>query len=380
MVSTKRFNPTTAAANLVASQRTRQPDTWEPARRERAGVLIDGELFRISITRREYSEHRLWVYGHQFAKGEGRILRSELFKSIQQLGIVGSKRTFDDILQRGNGLYWRQRGHYIYFTGWQKLAAKLTAWEAKHHPDRVATNLPGQRRVWVDLRCTALEGHARVFNAWVSIKAAKLGYLDISYWTLTRLWNRTASTIRNWGRVAGMRVEQRYAEHHDIHNPLIPAHAILCLDTDGNEFTSHQLSNRYIPAHADIHDHNGQRRKVRAACRIRVDKSMPPVLRAGGPRRLQRTGRITFHDKSGKNGFSPAHKQLNRHLKKHNDIFDRPHYAFMTRRYGKHIYEMSDGTPVRRATAQRDRLAEQSPAFRQRAQQYRIGWVTRMEG
>jgi hypothetical protein len=343
-------------------------------------VLTDCELGRLCQARKQFSEHRLWLYGIKSSDGSGRILKSELYTQCIQLGIVRNRRTFNDILQRGNHFYWKQRGNYIYLAGWKRLAKRQSKWAAKHAPDLVATNLPGQRRVWLDLTGSHQQGHVAIYNAWLGIKAEKNGYLDISRWTLTRLWRRSVPALLRWERLAGIRIEHRYAEHADIHNPLIPAHANLCLDKDGSEFASWRLSNRFYPAPIQSHGQAGQRKKVRSACRVTVDKFEPTVIKPGGQRRVKRIGRINFHDKTSGSRFTPAHKSLDQHLRKHNDIFDRPHYAYMARRYGKHIYEMSDGTPARHSHAERDRVGEKSVAFRLRQMQYRIGWAYRCKG
>jgi hypothetical protein len=339
-------------------------------------VLTDCELGRLCQARKQFSEFRLWSYGVKTSDGSGRILKSDLFKTAQQLTLVSCKRTFNDIIQRGNGLYWQARGQYIYLAGWKRLARRQTKWAAKHAPDLVSTNLPGQRRVWLDLSGTREQGHVAIYNGWLAIKAEKNGYIDISRWTLTRLWRRSVPALIRWERLAGIRIEQRYAEHPDINNPLVPAHADLHLRTDGSEYASWRISNRFYPAPIQSHGQAGQRKKVRSACRIVADKFEPTVIKPGGRRRVKRIGRINFHDKTSKNRFTPALKALDQHLRKHNDIFDRPHYAYMVKRYGKHIYVMSDGTPARQL-AERDRKGELSPAFRLRQMQYRIGWINR---
>lgn len=344
-----------------------------------ARVWVDCELGRVAICRHELPEYRVWLYAHQFAKGSGRILRSELSTACRQLGLVTSRSTFNGIIARGNRLYWRERNGYLYLTSWKKLASKLTRWQAKYEPDHVATNRPGQRRVQLDLTGSLKLSHALIYNGWLSIKAQRNGYVEISRWTLERLWGRNRRQLRSWEALVGIRTEARYAEHHDIHNPQIPAHATLCLDKSGGEFSTWQLSNRIYPADTTISNTKGQGRKVRSAANHAYNSIEPTDLKHGGLLRVQRTGRLYFTERSGKNGNVSPYKQIDKHLIKHGDIFHRQHYAYLTTRYGKHIYEYSfDGSQSRSALCERDRLGEQGVEFRLRRMQYRIGWALRL--
>jgi hypothetical protein len=364
-------SPVELAVQFPAQAKPRQPHPSDIAQ-----VWVDCELGRVAICRHELPEYRLWLYGHKFANGEGRILKSEMYKSIARLGIATSRSTFAGIIARGNRLYWRERGGYLYLTGWRKLSQKLTRWEAKYAPDHVATNRPGQRRVQLDLTGSLKLAHALIYNGWIAVKSEKLGYLEIARSTLSALWNRSKKQLITWEQLVGIRAELRYAEHHDITAPLVPNYAYLCIDTDGKEFASWRLPNRFTPASANISTTNGQRKRVRSACNHVVESVDPAIQTPGGKRRLLRTGRTNFSDRMGKNGLIPAHKQLDKHLRKHNDIFDRRHYAYIATRYGKHIYELSDGVQVRNG-AGRDWIAEKSPAFIARRSGYRLWWLDR---
>ncbi len=372
--------------SVAAYVETQNTATWEAARQQRAHergyayVWADCELGRVAICRHELSEFRMWSYAHKLANGEGRILKSQLMTECDRLGIASKRSTFNGIRARGNRLYWRERGGYLYLTSWKKLSVKLSKWEAKYAPAHVATNRPGQRRVLLDLTGSLKLAHATVYNGWIAVKSERLGYLDIARETLSALWGRGKSQLRSWERVIGIRAELRYAEHHDITAALVPNYAYLCQDTDGNEFASWRLPNRFSPVPVTLASHAGQRKKVRSACNTVVKSTDPATQNPGGKRRVLRTGKTTFSDKTGKNGTITAHKQLDKHLRKHNDIFDRRHYAYIATRYGKHIFEMSDGTPVRSGQAQRDYAVERTAEFSQRRQAYRLHWLDRGKG
>ncbi len=385
------FDAATSAAAFVASQRATAArgtsNTYAPSTNTcttdavHSSALIpwDCELGRLCDNRDETLLYRLLGYGHIFAHGSGKITPDELSTRCRQLGIQFSKRTFNDWIQRGNRLYWYKRGGYLYLTGWRKLSRKLTKWAAKFHPEWIATNLPGQQRVMLDLTGDAADVRGKLYVGWLASKAAKNGYLDISRWTLCRLWARSRQTLQRYERRYGVRIEARYAEHHDIHSPLVPAHATLHIDLSGREFASWQISNRFfIPQTIEIHPHNGQRHKVRAACKLAVEQFIPVDYKPDGEFRVQRTGRLTFTNRNGKRGFITAYKQIARHLRKHQDSGLRRHYAYMTKRWGKLVYEMTTGDCMRSADMDIDRTAEQSPAFTLRRMQYRIGWADRV--
>lgn len=391
--TTKRFNPATAAHALATvTNGNGRRETHNPASQMQLGgvvcgrlycntpsipqVWVDCELGRVAICRHELPEFRVWAYAHKFANGEGRILKSDLLGVCRQLTLTPNRSTFNGILARGNRLYWRERGGYLYLTSWRKLSARLTKWQAKYDPDHVATNRPGQRRVQLNLTGSLKLAHALIYNGWIAVKSEKLGYLEIARSTLSALWGRSKRQLLTWEKLVGIRAELRYAEHHDITAPLVPNYAYLCLDTDGVEFASWRLPNRFYATPVNISETNGQRKAIRSLCNQIVETTDPATQNPGGKRRVLRTGRTNFVDRMGKNGLIPAHKQLDKHLRKHNDIFDRRHYAYIATRYGKHIYELSNGVQVRNGVG-RDWVAEKSPAFVARRSGYRLWWLDR---
>lgn len=350
-----------------------------------AEILSDCELGRLCKNRHETTEYVLWNYGHKFALGSGKITRDGLFLHAIALGLTTNRRTFNSWIHDGMGLYWRERGGYLYLTSWKKLAARITKsavtynpkYPERYHPDWVATNLPGQQRVILDLSGSLQSVHAALYGGWIAVKAAKNGFLDISRYTATKLWHCSKRALLGYEKRLGIRVEERYAESADIHSPFVPAHATLHIDKDGKEFASWRLSNRYYPPNIQIHPHNGQRRKIRALCHDRLDNAAPANSSGGGRLRVERTGKLYFEDRVTKKGIALGHKRLHKHLVKHQDAGLRPHYTYMVRRYGKHIYEVSTGDRIRSDRAEVDLRVERTAAFELRRMQYRIGWQGR---
>ena len=340
-------------------------------------VLVDPELGRLAVYRRELSEYRVWCYAKKFSDGSGKVNRKAFYDYLHGLGIIASKRTFDDILLRGNHLYWKARKHNIYLTGWGKLSKKLTRWAEKFHPESVTSNRPGMRRVWLDLTGKLQTCHASIYHAWFAVRAGDDGYLDISRAALVDLWGRSVRCLIQWERVAGIKIKERYAESYNINSCMIPPYAYLCVDKNGQEFASWQLPNRFIIPSVNVHQHNGQRRKVRRLVNASVDTSKPAIEKAGGRHRVQRVGRLYFTGKMTKKGYKSAHKQIDEHLRKHQDIFARRHYAYALRRYGKVIYDFSIGDTIRESRVERDRQAEATREFQRRAVEWRLDWVDR---
>lgn len=371
--------PSEAEASAPSGDTDRTSSTKIRERLEKS-VLVDIELLRVSIARDEFSEMRLWSYARAFDDGSGRVNKAGLWAYVHDLGIIGSKRTFDHILKQGRDLYWQiytgKESVFISLTGWRRLAESLTARELAEQAERVESDQPGARRVYLDLSGDLQEAQARVYAAWMAQRTAKHGFMRISRARLQQLWGRSTRQLIRWEKALGIQSEACYAEHEDIYNPLVPGHAYLCLAEDGKTvFASWRTSNRYTtpPANFEEHPHSGQRRKVRAAVNRLIDASEPVYFNADG----RKTGRIHFFDHQRGRRWHFGYKVLNRHLKKHGDVFDRQHYVHIGKRYGKHIEEMSSGDVFRHRGDRRDFEGEQSPDFQARAAFFRQGWSDR---
>ncbi len=343
-------------------------------------IAVDVELLRLSIARREFSEMRLWSYARAFDKdGSGRVNKAALWEYVRGLGVIGSKRTFDHILRQGSGLYWRLYGDgksvFVSLTGWVRLAELFTGREWSKQAERVETDQPGAERVYLDLSGDLEAAQARMYAAWMAQRTAKYGFMRISRARLQQLWGRSTRQLIRWEQISGIQPEACYAEQGDIHNPLIPGHAYLCLEEDGKTvFASWRTSNRYkTPTAPQKHPHSGQRRKVRAAVNRRIEASEPVYLNADG----RKTGRIHFFDQQRGKRWQFGYKVLRRHLKKHGDASERRHFVQIGKRHGKHIEEMSSGDVFRSRDGRRDYKGEQQPDFQARAALLRSGWNDR---
>lgn len=388
----EQIEQTTRLDSLIESIPATVPPVSEsvntPATVERSECHLptDFELTRLAIADGEASEIRLWMFARAFSDGSGHIEKTLLFNHLKRLKIISSKSTFDAILARGRWVYWTtapgtnehsQTALYVYLTGYKSLARKLTQRTLKNHAERVETNRPGTHFYYVDWSGNIQDVEARIYAGWIAQKAAENGFIRISRARLHQLWNRSTRQHIRWEKRAGMRVEACYAEHHNINNPLIPGYAYLCLEEDGKTvFASWRTDNRYsVPQLPEEYPHKGQRRKARTAVNQLMDDSQPVYEHADGQH--EKTGRTHFFDKQNGKRSIFGFKALRRHLKKHQDTFTRRHYIRRGQRYGKHIEELSTGDFYRNLDTRRDYKGEQSPAFRDLAMFWRLGWSNR---
>jgi hypothetical protein len=385
----------------------------EPAPRPQTHVKFEIDLGRICDTRNELRQWRLWVYGHEAGDGSGKLEKATFFAFLSCLGIVNSKRTFDDILAGGAGLYWTFGYHrnpegveslYIHFTGQKRLNSRITDLELKKAPVKgeidapcqqpitmrpIDTNRPGSCYVWADLSDSLADVRSTLYAAWMAVKASHNGSIDISRRVLTALWHRPRKTLIEWEKRADIEVQPVYCEHHNPNDPLVPSYAYPALDVHGNEIATWRASNRYIPKPVDIHQHGGQRRKVRKSVNAIIEAAEPAIENGGG----LRPGRLNFdHDRisskcvevrdDGTKRYAPvtthAHKLLGKHIEKqHPDGVPHRHTLYTGFRHGVHIREMSIGTRYRDINMRRDLHTEMTPDFQQHFSDYRRGWVDR---
>jgi hypothetical protein len=341
-------------------------------------VVTDLELLRAAVKCHQLPAFRLWAYAHDAAEGQGWIEIDALEQAAREVGIVGSRRTLMHLIASGKRLFFRPdyAAGRVYLVAAHKVAMRL----ARRADDD--TNRPGSRRIVIDLSGSLATVEARAYAAWITQKAAKTGYLDISRVVLVTLWGRAVPTLLKWEKKAGIRVESSYAEYHPEladprstpvnHEALIPDHAYLCLDKQGRDYVAWQTVNRYFPprhAAARLHDHAGNTRKLRRSVNARLDSTQPANVRGRGYV-ASNTGRVYFANSDpGTANARSAHKKIAAHLRKHGDIHKRPHYAYTIKRHRVHIREMSFGEQLCGAGI-RDYKGEKSTAFHQRRTAY----------
>lgn len=381
----------------------------EPLRSERH-AKFEIDLYRICYTRGDLLQWRFWVYGHAMGDGSGKIEKPALFDFLQRIGVVSSRRNFDHILAGGMGLYWNidyKRGDgMIYLTGQQRLNKRITALELKKAPHTVGisapgqtpvimrsldTNRPGSVYVWSDISGKPADVRAALYATWISVKAQKHGYIELSRRVLQALWKTPRKTLIQWEKRAKLKHADVYCESTDPHDPLVPSYAYPALDGSGNEIATWRESNRYFPNPVDIHNHGGQRRKIRRAVNAKIENAEPAFDNGGG---LRRTGRINFeHERvsakcvavraDGSKHYTqvitPPEKLLKQHVNKDAKKGLKPHRHMLTTgtRYNVVIKELSTGYRLRSIGMQRDLHAESTAEYRQRISQYRMGWTDR---
>lgn len=342
-------------------------------------VRLDCELARLAIAFRDFNVYRVWAYAHSLGTGAGWIQKDCLYEHLLEMGVIGSRRTFNNILQKGHGIYWTiglgraadgSEKPRVYLTGYVSVSKKLVGRALVENPALVATNRPGRQKVFIDLTGSLRDAQSRVYSAWHSLNTKPDGHNVISRQKLNELWGRATPTLLGYEESAGIAIEPQYAKHPDPTSALVPKHAFLCADNEGGKYASWRMPNKYIAPAAESHAHAGNRRKARKAANAIVETSAPVFDIGDG---MQKTGRLYFRDRETARGFQPGYKALDRHLRRHGDL-DRRHYALLGT-LGKHnrvtLWEQCTGDMLT-SLNDRDFQAEQSPGFIQDAMRYRL--------
>jgi hypothetical protein len=169
-------------------------------------VKIDTEAGRIAYVLGEFAVFRAWAYGLAAGNGDGWIKRTALEKLWAQVDIASSPRHARRLIKEGVILgYWTQdtTRKRIYLTGQVKVAAQLVRKAMDTDNDIVGTNLPGRRRVAVNLAGSLQETSARLYAAWFASKDPQRKGTIVSRETLCKLWQVSVPTLLTWERIAG---------------------------------------------------------------------------------------------------------------------------------------------------------------------------------
>ena len=320
MTSTKRFNPVTAAANLVASQAAnREPlsNNREPiiandyaivelsdpfgdlltARRQQrsdteshaarpvrilpadcpkaiddaiTAIRADVELCRIALGLNQSALLQRWLVLEQLKRETGLqgFTRAELDAALRRFGVSGCDAYNTRLLRRGVGFYWNidPRTGKIYAAGYLILCKRLLQHADAHGLyDLFTTNHPGTMRpVYINVTGKTADFEASILNAWYTARSNPM----ISRAVLSALFNRTAFKLRSMEHRAGIHVTPNEAETTE------PANVPLNLDGTlrGDVWKSHdadgvivwhfRLPNQYTATICKQHSRRGQCRKA----------------------------------------------------------------------------------------------------------------------
>lgn len=177
-------------------------------------LRCDAELARIGVALHQSSEFRLWIIQREMTRQTGSMAftRAQIRTQLKTYGIPFSERSLSRWLHRGHERYWNidSRAGLIYPASPVLVATRLIDYCKAHELyDLYITNHPGQRR---DMYITVTGGNyrsfeRRVYEAWM----ASRNNPSLSRWTLSRLWNRDAVSLRLLERDSRIEKLQNFA-------------------------------------------------------------------------------------------------------------------------------------------------------------------------
>ena len=231
-------------------------------------VKIDAEAGRIARVLGQFGLFRAWAYAHAADDGDGWVERKELETLWRNVGIARSPRHARRLINMGmvEG-YWTQDRtcKRIYLTGQVKVAAQLVRKAMDSDEDIVGTNLPGRRRVVVNLSGSLQQASARLYVAWFVSKDPQHKGTIISREALCNLWRVTVPTLLAWERISGINSQPNYAQQNDTAIDHVPEYAYLTLNRDGGYSAAWRLPNTYSVGDRTIQQHSrtGKAKRIR---------------------------------------------------------------------------------------------------------------------
>lgn len=307
-------------------------------------VKVDAEVGRIAYVLGQFSVFRAWAYGLAADNGDGWMERAELETLWEHVGIATSSRHARRLIQNGVAQgYWSQdrTRKRIYLTGQVKVAAQLVRKAvATGKEEMVGTNLPGRRRVAVNLVGSLQEASARLYAAWFISKDTRCNGTMISRETLCRLWGVSVPTLLTWENIAKIVSQGNYAQSNDTAIDHVPQHAYLTLNRNGSYTAAWRLPNTYTVGDRTIQQHSrtGKAKQVRRA--VRNEIAQAEQRGCIGDTALLRSGKRYFVSdaRSKVTPFRACDNYL-RKLGRSDGNLSLRHYFYIGERYGVRIFE-----------------------------------------
>jgi len=228
-------------------------------------IAVDPELARLASALKQAPQFRLWVVMLQMVRDSNhlRISRSDLEAALSQYGIKVSKRNLRRWLQGGHGLFWNVTDTFIYFIGYEKVAHRLLEIALqKQLPDLISTNRPGKRSMYLDVSGSLQQFEANIYAAWLAYRENP----TIARSTLAALFNREPKILRQWDKLANVKVITNEAQFAPDHFPDVPEHAYMYQASIGigrseTRFRARMVNTYHTPS-IKQHDKRGQSRRV----------------------------------------------------------------------------------------------------------------------
>ena len=275
-------------------------------------LRVDPELARISIGLHFASELRLWFVARAMNRqsdGSGKVSKKEFKAILREFGIGYSRQHLRRLLNAGKHLLWNENKTYLYIRSSQHVARVLTQKAIEACPD-LLDNRAGVIDVLLSPAGCLEQWEATIYAGWLYYR----NHPTISREVLSKLFNRTADTLRYWentrlNKIVSVRNNYAQCDSADVWEKFRPETTLsyVARTKDGNKSRFlWQISNTYLVKGIREHRHKGQAKKVRKAVNQQLLEQPANSRRGGSPVR-----KLYFD--------SP--KRLRQHLKKHEGAY-----------------------------------------------------------
>lgn len=274
-------------------------------------VRVDPELARISIGLHLASEFRLWLIAralNRHADGSGKVSKKEFKATLHEFGVGYSRQHLRRLLNAGKHLFWDENKTSLYLRSSQFVARELTQKAIDEQPD-LLENRAGVTDILLSPAGNLEQWEAMIYAGWLYYRNNP----TISRMVLSKLFNRTADTLRHWEserllNTVSIRKNYAQCDSAEVWEQIQPETTLsyVARTKDGEKARFlWQLSNTYSVKGIKEHRYKGQAKKVRKAVNQQLQQPANS-WRGGSPVR-----KLYFD--------SP--KLLRQHLKKYDGVY-----------------------------------------------------------
>lgn len=234
-------------------------------------IRVDPELARISIGLHLASEFRLWLIARAVNRqidGSGKVSKQEFKATLHKFGVIYTRQHLRRLLNTGKHLFWDENKTSLYLRSSQHVARELTQRAIDENPD-LLENKAGVIDVLLSPAGTLEQWEATIYAGWLYYR----NHPTISREVLSKLFNRTADTLRRWeseqlAKTVSVRHNYAQCAFADVWEQVRPETTLSYVGRtkDGEKARFlWQISNSYSVTGIKEHRHNGQAKKVRKA-------------------------------------------------------------------------------------------------------------------
>lgn len=318
-------------------------------------IRVDPELARISIGLHLASEFRLWLVARAINRqndGSGKVSKQEFKATLRKFGIVYTRQHLRRLFNTGKHLFWNENKKFFYIRSSQHVARQLTQRAIDENPD-LLENRAGVIDVLLSPAGSLEQWEATIYAGWLYYRNNP----TISREVLSKLFNRTADTLRYWEseqltKTVSVRKNYAQCDSADVWEKFRPETTLsyVARTQDGEKARFlWQISNTYIVKGIKEHSHQGQAKKVRKAVNHQLQQPANS-WRGGSP-----VCKLYFD--------SP--KKLRQHLKKREGVY------YLWRGENRHSHGIFEAT----ATGWSETHAKERVSFSQERQAWAEGRV-----